>query len=223
MKVLIASVLLLSPYGAREIVGISVVLLGLAGAACLGSNPLLAVPPLVALVVLLGFFRDPPRRVPRQDGILLAPADGKVVDIGEVEEREFVRERAVRVGIFLSVFDVHLNRSPVEGVVEFVRPRAGRHGAAFTAESTAGNESNLLGIRMSDGTAVAVRQITGAVARRIVCRVAPGDRLEAGQKFGMIKFGSRTEVYVPASRLDRLLVAVGSRVRAGESILGVLR
>lgn len=219
---MIAFLVPLTAYGARELVVFGGGLLVL-GALAASVEPALALVPAAGLVALAGFFRDPRRRVPRQEGILLAPADGRVADIGEVDEDEYVGERSVRIGIFLSVFDVHVNRAPLAGTVEWVQRRAGRHGAAFTAESTAGNEASMLGLRTEGGDRIAVRQITGAVARRIVCAVAPGDRLEAGERFGMIKFGSRTELYVPVARLDRILVAVGSRVRAGESILGVLR
>ena len=214
-------VLRISPHGRRE-VAIACLVFG-ALAFGLGSIHLaLGVVPLVGIVAIAGFFRDPRRSVPDGAGLLVSPADGKVADIGEVEESEFVRGRAVRIGIFLSVFNVHVNRAPCAGQVEYVRHRPGKFGAAFTAESTRDNESNALGLRTAVGDPILVRQITGAIARRIVCAVAPGDALARGERFGLIKFGSRTEVFVPIEKLRELRVRVGDKVRGGSDVLALL-
>jgi len=214
-------VLRISPHGRRE-VAIACLVFGVL-ALGLGSIHLaLGAVPLVGVVAIAGFFRDPKRIVPDGPGLLVSPADGKVADIGEVDEIEFLRGRAVRIGIFLSVFDVHVNRAPCAGEVAYVRHRPGKFGAAFTAESTRDNESNALGLRTASGDPILVRQITGAIARRIVCAVGPGDALDRGQRFGLIKFGSRTEVYVPVAKLRELRVRVGDRVRGGADVIALL-
>ncbi len=171
-------------------------------------------------VAILGFFRDPVRVVPSNPAIVVSPADGKVADIEEVDEGEYLEGRALRIGIFLSVFDVHVNRAPVAGTVEYVKHRPGRCRNAFTAESTKDNESNALGMRSTGGMRILVRQLTGAVARRIVCRSEPGSTLARGETYGMIKFGSRTELFLPIASVREVKVQVGDTVRGGETILG---
>ncbi len=169
------------------------------------------------LVILAGFvvffFRDPDRSPPMDRSLVVAPADGKVLRIENVRE-PFVGGDGVRVAIFLSVFNVHVNRSPVTGTVLFQTYRQGRMLPAFRDHASELNERNTLGIE-GQGIRALVHQITGAVARRIVCWVGPGDRLIQGQRFGLIKFGSCTELVLPAS--VEVLVAPGDRVRGGET------
>ncbi len=169
------------------------------------------------LVILAGFvvffFRDPDRSPPMDRSLVVAPADGKVLRIESVSE-PFVGGDGVRVAIFLSVFNVHVNRSPVTGTVLFQTYRQGRMLPAFRDHASELNERNTLGIE-GQGIRALVHQITGAVARRIVCWVGPGDRLIQGQRFGLIKFGSCTELVLPAS--VEVLVAPGDRVRGGET------
>ncbi len=187
-------------------------LAGAAIAALLGWHPVAWV--LVGLAgFVVYFFRDPDRSPPMDRALVVAPADGRVLRIEKVDE-PFVGGEGIRVAIFLSVFNVHVNRSPVTGTVLFQTYRQGRMLPAFRDHASELNERNTLGIE-GQGIRVLVHQITGAVARRIVCWVGPGDRLLQGQRFGMIKFGSCTELVLPAS--VEVLVAVGDRVRGGET------
>ncbi|HKA61562.1 MAG TPA: phosphatidylserine decarboxylase family protein [Methylomirabilota bacterium] len=172
----------------------------------------------VAALACLGFFRDPERTPPDVPGAVLAPADGRVVAV--VEATDPWVGQAVRVSIFLSPLDVHVNRSPIAGLVKNVEYAPGRFVAAYRPEASEENERCT--VSLEGGTArVAVKQIAGVVARRIVCRVQPGDPLRAGERFGLIRFGSRTDLIVP--RGTTVKVAVGDRVRGGESVMGVLR
>src|SRR5262250_98683 len=151
-------------------------------------------------------------------GFLLAPADGRVMRIDEVED-PWVGE-AVRASIFLSPLDVHVNRSPVAGLVESVDQARGRFMAAYKDEASELNERCTIALQ-GEGARVSVKQIAGVLARRIVCRVERGDKLAAGERFGLIRFGSRTDLVVPRSAEMR--VKVGDRVRGGETVMGVLR
>jgi phosphatidylserine decarboxylase len=174
---------------------------------------------LAALAAFMAFFfRDPERAAPTTARAILAPADGKVMAVGPVADDPFVGP-AQAVSIFLSPLDVHVNRSPLAGLVVGVEHRPGAKLAAYRAEASEQNERTTIAIQ-GDGARVIVRQIAGVLARRIVCRVQPGDRLASGQRFGLIKFGSRTDLIVPAGA--RLQVKVGDRVRGGETVLGVL-
>jgi phosphatidylserine decarboxylase len=176
----------------------------------------LALGALAAFMVF--FFRDPERAVPTTPRAILAPADGKVMAVGPVADDPFVGP-AQAVSIFLSPLDVHVNRSPLAGLVVGVEYRPGAKMAAYRAEASEQNERTSIAIQ-GDGARVVVRQIAGVLARRIVCRVSPGDRLSSGERFGLIKFGSRTDLIVPASA--RLQVKAGDRVRGGETVMGVL-
>ena len=177
-----------------------------------------AVPFAVAAGAFLGFFRDPERTTPRMPGALVAPADGKVMAIAPVDD-DWVGP-AVRLSIFLSPLDVHVNRAPMAAVVRDVEYAPGRFLAAYRPEASEVNERCTLLLEGDQGR-VAVRQIAGVLARRIVCRVERGDKLEAGQRFGLIRFGSRTDLIAP--RGTDVRVAVGDRVRGGETIMAVLR
>jgi phosphatidylserine decarboxylase len=174
---------------------------------------------LAALAAFMAFFfRDPERAVPTTPRAILAPADGKVMAVGPVADDAFVGA-AQGVSIFLSPLDVHVNRAPLAGLVVGVEYRPGAKLAAYRAEASEQNERTSISIQ-GDGARVVVRQIAGVLARRIVCRVQPGDRLASGQRFGLIKFGSRTDLIVPAAA--RLQVKVGDHVRGGETVMGVL-
>jgi phosphatidylserine decarboxylase len=164
------------------------------------------------------FFRDPDRAVPPTPRAILAPADGKVMAVGPIADDPFVGP-AQAVSIFLSPLDVHVNRAPLAGLVVGVEYRPGAKMAAYRAEASERNERTSIAIQ-GDGTRVVVRQIAGVLARRIVCRVRPGDRLALGERFGLIKFGSRTDLIMPATA--RLQVKRGDRVRGGETVMGVL-
>jgi phosphatidylserine decarboxylase len=175
----------------------------------------------VVLLWILVFFRDPYRDVPPDGNILLAPADGRITDIEVVDEDGFIGGPALRIGIFLSIFDVHINRAPCNAKVEKITYREGQCKNAMSPESGRVNESNDLWlIRMdSPQDRLIVRQISGAIARRIVCKASEGQSLTGGEKFGMIKFGSRTELYVPAREYAECRVKVGDKVKAGLSVL----
>ena len=178
----------------------------------------------VVLAFVLYFFRDPARRTPDAPGILVAPADGRVVEVGQVEETEFLRTLAHKIAIFMSPLDVHVNRSPCDGRVEGVVHRPGRYHNAATPDASAVNEASTMTLADVEGrTQILVRQVAGAVARRIVCAAAVGDRLERGGRYGMIKFGSRAEVYVPVASGFEVAVGLGQVVRAGETVLGHFR
>lgn len=171
----------------------------------------------IALACLF-FFRDPERTPPAVPGAVLAPADGRVREVRELYD-PFVGE-AVRVSIFLSPLDVHVNRSPVAGLVTKVEYRLGRFLAAYRPEASEQNERCRIALQ-GETARVAVSQIAGAVARRVVCRARPGDKLRAGERFGLIRFGSRTDLCVPKGTVLRS--RPGDKVRGGETIVGVLQ
>jgi phosphatidylserine decarboxylase len=174
------------------------------------------------LVWMLSFFRDPPRRVPLDGKALLSPADGKVTDVSIVDDSG-LGERALRIGIFLSIFNVHLNRAPCSVRIERISYKKGRYRNAMSPESSRVNESNdILMTRLEEpGDRLLVRQVSGAVARHIVCVAKEKDEYRQGDRFGMIKFGSRTELYIPAPEEGKyeITVKIGDAVRAGLSPL----
>lgn len=171
----------------------------------------------------LWFFRDPERVIPQQalqdPSVLIAPADGKVVEIKETEELEFIKGKAIQISIFLSPLDVHVNRSPVSGTVDFYRYMQGEYLVAWHPKSSELNEQSRIGITNQYGK-VFFKQITGVLARRIVCTVQKGQVLSAGEKIGMMKFGSRMDILVPVH--TDIKVAIGQTVRGAESILAIL-
>ncbi len=174
----------------------------------------------VMLIWVLCFFRDPDRDVPTEEHFLLAPADGTVTDIESVQSDE-LQSQAIRIGIFLSIFDVHINRSPCRAIVENIRYKKGQYLDARNPLAGKLNESNdLLMSRTNEPKEkLLVRQISGAIARRIVCEAKQGNELKAGEKFGMIKFGSRTELYFHSGRHVKVLVQAGDKVKAGTTAL----
>jgi phosphatidylserine decarboxylase len=178
----------------------------------------------VLLGFVLYFFRDPQRHPPENvssEELLLAPADGKVVVVAEVPDEElYLKGPARQVSIFLSPLDVHVNRSPADGVVEFDRYVEGDYLVAWHPKASDMNERSQLGIRHPTGIRILFKQIAGLVARRVVYHVSVGDTLRAGQRFGIVKFGSRMDVLVPPE--VELRVKIGDRVRAGETILGTI-
>ncbi len=181
--------------------------------------PLLAVILGLLLVFCLNFFRDPERTPPADPALAVSPADGKVVAVEEVDESEFLNTRVKRVVIFLSVFDVHINRAPFAGEVIQSVPKTGLFLDARDPESSRLNEKRTWVFRAPEATIV-VRQITGAIARRICPWVKVGDRLSRGDRFGMIRFGSRTEVDFPND--SEILVKVGDVVRGGATAVARL-
>jgi phosphatidylserine decarboxylase len=175
----------------------------------------------IVLVWALSFFRDPVRNIPTAGGILLSPADGTITDIEEFDD-EWVG-KSVRVGIFLSIFNVHINRVPCGVRVEGTAYKEGFYTNAMNPESGKVNESNRIEmVRLVGGEKIAVRQISGAIARRIVCKLEKGQQVVAGEQFGMLKFGSRTELIFGAESFSRQ-VEIGDKVKAGETIFARLR
>ncbi|HAU29519.1 MAG TPA: phosphatidylserine decarboxylase family protein [Rhodospirillaceae bacterium] len=166
------------------------------------------------------FFRDPPRVIPTREGLVVSPADGHVFSISESrapEELDLGEESFTRVSIFLNVFDVHIQRLPVSGEITKVAYHPGKFLNASLDKASEDNERNGLALRMADGQNVAVVQIAGLVARRIVCWVRGGDKLEAGTRYGLIRFGSRVDVYLPKGISP--LVCIGQRVLGGETVI----
>jgi phosphatidylserine decarboxylase len=176
----------------------------------------------VALVWLeiLYFFRDPQRQIPPDPGALLSPADGTITDIGEVDAPGFPDDRALRVGIFLSIFNVHVNRLPRSGRVISVRYFPGAFLDARHPDCPVRNEQLWLDLEEGDsGRLIRIKQISGAVARRIVCWLRPQETVRAGDRYGMIKFGSRTEVLIPAGDAPDVMVKIGDKVYGGATVL----
>ncbi len=176
----------------------------------------------VIMWALLGFtiyfFRDPERHSDAPPGAILSPADGVVVEILEIDEPEFFGERVRKIGIFMSPLDVHVNRAPIEGEVTYFRYQPGRFLRANLAEAAVENEQAIIGME-KDGRKVLFKQIAGFVARRVCCEVRTGDYLQRGERIGMIKFGSRVDVFLPLG--VKITVSLKDRLRAGESIIGV--
>jgi len=185
---------------------------------------LLAAVLILVLVWMLAFFRDPKRKIPLDKLVLLSPADGTITDILEVESPE-LGGKAMRIGMFLSIFNVHVNRMPCSARVEAVNYKKGQFKNAMAADSGRVNEANeVLMTRLAEPHhRLLVRQVSGAVARHIVCKAEPGKEYSQGDKFGMIKFGSRAELYIPLSDNYDIAVKIGDKVNAGLSPLIVYK
>lgn len=163
------------------------------------------------------FFRDPDRQTPSGENLIIAPADGTIINIDEVEENEYFNERVSRVSIFMSVFNVHVNRIPWDGEVEYLDYAKGRFKAAFAKDAAEVNERTVIGIN-SDKGKLMFKQIAGLVARRIVYNIQKGDKVKKGSKFGLIKYGSRVDLYFPLS--VRINVKRNDKVRSGSTVIG---
>ncbi|MBN2455937.1 MAG: phosphatidylserine decarboxylase family protein [Sedimentisphaerales bacterium] len=219
----------LTKYGQPQIIVLQVALIVLmliclfVGMNFLSLLAVLFIETVIALILISAilFFRDPERIVPVEANLLLAPADGKIIDIETIQESSFINGRAIRIGIFMSIFDVHINRSPCNANIHRITYVKGKHKNAANPDSGRVNESNELAMVRTDspGDKLIVRQISGAIARRIVCEAKKGQTLTSGQKFGMVKFGSRAELYVPVSDKSQCLVKVGDKVKAGVTAL----
>ncbi len=171
-----------------------------------------------ATLFLIYFFRNPIRQTPSSDRVVLSPADGRVLRVNKCQEGRFLLKETTKVSIFMSLFDVHINRSPISGIVEEKSYNPGKFHLANTDKSSLENEQNAMVIRGKDGLRVLLIQIAGFVARRIVCYPEKGEHLQRGQILGMIRFGSRLDIYLPEG--VQAVVKPGERVRGGESILG---
>ena len=196
---------------------------GLAFVGALTGQAWLFWPLMLVLAWSVYFFRDPPRGVPQDDGVLIAPADGLVqmiVDAVPPAELGLGDQALTRVSIFLSVFDVHINRAPCAGTVEVVAYRPGKFLNAAADKASDENERSAIALRRADGTLIGCVQIAGWVARRIITYIKPGQQVAAGERFGHIRFGSRTDLYLPQGA--RLLVAPGQRMIGGETVIAEL-
>jgi len=210
----------------RERIGATVLLVPLMVGAALLMGPWFAVPIVAAFAAVwlwvLWFFRDPRREIPKAPGLFVSPADGVVTDITPLGDDSELGCEGVRIGVFMSIFDVHVNRAPCDGVVARMASNVGAYLDVRRKDAWRLNESHLVLLdHTADGVTypVGVRQVAGLVARRIVCRVRAGDRLARGQRFGLIKFGSRLELLLPSALGAEPVVRVGQRVRAGSSVL----
>jgi phosphatidylserine decarboxylase len=178
-------------------------------------------------LVLLGmtlfvvwFFRNPQRNTPEKDGLVISPADGRVIRIEETTSNELPGKTFQKISIFMNVFNVHVNRIPCSGEVRFIRYREGKFLSANLDKASAQNERNTILLRTADGREIMTVQIAGLIARRIVCWLNEGMQVQRGERFGLIRFGSRVEVFLPLG--STILVKVGEKVRAGETPIGEL-
>ena len=174
----------------------------------------------LATVFILQFFRDPPREIPEGAGLVLCPADGRVIVVGEAPDPYRGNVKSVKISIFMNVFNVHSQRSPVDAVVKDVRYSKGLFVNASFDKASSDNERNALILGMDDGTEISCVQVAGLIARRILCYVKAGERLARGQRYGFIRFGSRVDVYLPAGSTPR--VAIGDKIKASSTVLAEL-
>lgn len=178
----------------------------------------LTIPGILLTLFIAYFFRNPKRKIPPLQNIILSPADGRVIYVGECEEDRFLKQRALKVSIFMSPFDVHINRAPASGKVLEVSYHPGRFLVASRDKASLLNEQNAFVMETEDRSKILLVQIAGFVARRIVCYAKTGDLLNRGEIFGMIRFGSRVDLYLPID--VRPIVRVGQHIKGGESIIG---
>ena len=206
-------------YGGDELILATVACAALGWLLYVHVHPIAVIGAALPWLAVVQFFRDPERDGPDEPGMLLSPADGKVQDIEEVKACDYLEGPALRIGIFLSPINVHVNRSPCEGIVRHLAFRAGEFLPAYNPKAPTRNESQDLGIETKDGIRILVKQISGVVARRIVCEAEEGQALGRGERYGMIKFGSRTELYVPIDAGFDVDVHLGQAVRGGRTVL----
>ena len=180
-----------------------------------------AIFPALLTFFCIWFFRDPKRKVPQEDGQLVSPADGKVVDISRVEENRFLNKPAIKVSIFLDVFNVHVNRVPTAGKIIDISYNHGKFLNAGFPKASLENEQNALIIETTSGKKIVCIQIAGLIARRIVCWSKQGDRMDRGERFGLIRFGSRVDLFLPTE--TEIRISVGDKVKGGETVLGLLK
>jgi len=175
---------------------------------------------IIVYLIVLQFFRNPVFAIAKNEKFVLAPADGKVVVIEETEETEYLNDRRRQVSIFMSPVNVHVNRSPVSGIVSFFAYHPGKYLVAWHPKSSTENERTTVVVKMKDGAEILFRQIAGAVARRIRCYVQKNQPLEQGDEFGFIKFGSRVDIFLPLNA--RISVNIGDITRGGKTIIAEL-
>ena len=182
---------------------------------------IILIPILVFYILVIRFFRNPPRFSDKTEKGVVSPCDGKVVVIEEVEESEYFKDKRIQLSIFMSPLNVHVNRNPISGIVNYFKYHPGKYLVAWHPKSSTENERTTTVIKTDQGVEVLFRQIAGAVARRIRWYVKPNDKATQGNEMGFIKFGSRVDVFVPLG--TEINVEIGQKVKAAESLLGVLK
>lgn len=175
---------------------------------------------IILFIFTLNFFRDPDRKIPDGSGLVVSPADGTVIKIERVREERFMKDEAIMVSIFMSPVNVHVNRHPISGVIGYFEHIPGEFFAAWEEKASLKNEQTHIGIHGSHGK-VFFKQIAGFIARRIVANLSVGDSVEIGKRFGMIKFGSRVDIYVPTNA--EIKVALNQKTTAGETMVAVMK
>ena len=188
----------------------------------LNSKLFYAVSVLFALLTLFitFFFRDPNRTFENKKGLLVSPADGKVLYVKNIGYHDFLGTETVKIAIFLNVFDVHINRVPSDGIVNYVKYNPGKFHVASVDKASELNEQTEIGMTTTDGQKIICKQIAGYIARRIVCRLTENQKVTAGERFGLIRFGSRTELFVPSNA--KINIKAGDKVVGSETIIGQL-
>jgi phosphatidylserine decarboxylase len=195
--------------------------MGLISIPLLLDRGLAAIPLAVLTLFIIYFFRDPDRTPVNEEKAVLTPADGKVISIEELHKGDSrFKERAIKISIFMSLFNAHINRIPITGRITELSYHPGKFLSANRDKASLYNEYNMVTLETDDGKKIVLVQIAGIIARRIVCWVKEGDYVETGQRFGLIRFGSRLEVYMPPD--SRLTVTKGERVKAGQTVIGYL-
>ena len=174
---------------------------------------------LVLTLFVLFFFRDPERTVPEGKGMVVSPADGKVIVIKDIYEPAYLKQEVKQISIFLSVFNVHVNRAPIGGAVEVVKYNPGKFHVASVDKASLDNEQTAMVIAAGKDK-ILVKQIAGLIARRIVCYARPGDTIKTGERYGLIRFGSRVDIFLP--KTAEIKVKLGDRVRGAQDVIGVL-
>jgi len=175
---------------------------------------------MIFYILVLQFFRNPVFELPQEDGLVYAPADGKVVVIEKTEEPEYLNDERIQISIFMSPLNVHVNRAPAGGLVKYFKYHPGKYLVAWHPKSSTENERTTLVIKMKNGVEILVRQVAGAVARRIKWYITEGKNLNPGEEFGFIKFGSRLDIYLPVDA--NLKVKIGDKTKGGRTVLAEL-
>lgn len=210
----------------KKIIPIAVLIIGLLYALLYWLIPfqivqiLLAVAAVIFLILVVRFFRDPEFEVVGKNGEIIAPADGKVVVIEETVENEYLKEKRIQVSIFMSPLNVHVNRSPVDGVVSYFKHHPGKFLVAWHPKSSTDNERTSIGLKLPNGVEIMMRQVAGAVARRICFYSKTGDSVVQGEKFGFIRFGSRIDLYLPLDA--KIKVKIGDISYGGKTVVAEL-
>lgn len=174
----------------------------------------------LSTIFIIWFFRNPDRHFPEEENVVISPADGKVIKVENVEMYNTITGKFKKISIFMNVFSVHVNRNPYAGKIETINYHEGKFVSANLDKASSDNERNEIQIRTGNGSSIWMVQIAGLIARRIVCWVKVGDTVKKGERFGLIRFGSRVDVYLPED--SRIVVKIGQKVRAGETPLGYL-